>query len=143
MCLDTCHVSDARGTTSRTTDGVLTEFDRGISLEGLKAVHINDSLRPAGLHKDRHARIGGAVWARAEALGRVVRHHHAERAALLCWGANRLAGYAREIALLKGCAAYDAADIGSGHRGRHRHPDCTKRAWRPVCIRAGFSCTTT
>ena len=58
VCLDTCHVSDAGYDIADDLDGVLTEFDRVIGLDRLKAVHINDSLNPVGAHKDRHARIG-------------------------------------------------------------------------------------
>ena len=57
ICLDTCmcgwwlrYCNDL--------DGVLTEFDRIIGLDHLKAIHLNDSLNPLGSHKDRHARIG-------------------------------------------------------------------------------------
>ena len=68
VCLDTCHVSDAGYDIADDLDGVLTEFDRVIGLERLKAVHINDSLNPRGAHKDRHARIGEGYLG-AEALG--------------------------------------------------------------------------
>lgn len=58
VCLDTCHVSDAGYDIIHDLDGVLTEFDRVIGLDRLKAVHVNDSLNPCGAKKDRHARIG-------------------------------------------------------------------------------------
>ena len=58
VCMDTCHISDAGYDIAGDIDGVLTEFDRVIGLERLKAVHINDSMNPLGAHKDRHARIG-------------------------------------------------------------------------------------
>ena len=73
VCLDTCHVSDAGYDIADDPDGVLTEFDRVIGLDRLRAVHVNDSLNPVGSHKDRHARIGEGCLG-AEALGRVVRH---------------------------------------------------------------------
>ena len=73
VCLDTCHVSDAGYALAEDLDGVLTEFDRVIGLNRLKAVHLNDSLNPCGAHKDRHARIGeGCIG--LEALRRVVNH---------------------------------------------------------------------
>lgn len=100
VCLDTCHVSDAGYDIADDLDGVLTEFDRVIGLERLKAVHINDSLNPQGTHKDRHARIGEGCLG-AEALGRVVRHPALQGLPFVLETPNELAGYAREIALLK------------------------------------------
>ncbi len=44
VCLDTCHVFDAGYDIVNDLDGVLTEFDRVIGLNRLKAVHINDSI---------------------------------------------------------------------------------------------------
>ena len=100
VCLDTCHVSDAGYDIADDLDGVLTEFDRVIGLERLKAVHINDSLNPRGAHKDRHARICEGCLG-AEALGRVVRHPALQGLPFVLETPNELAGYAREIALLK------------------------------------------
>lgn len=100
VCLDTCHVSDAGYDIADDMDGVLTEFDRVIGLDRLRAVHVNDSLNPRGAHKDRHARIGEG-WLGAEALGRVVRHPALQGLPFVLETPNELAGYAREIALLK------------------------------------------
>lgn len=100
VCLDTCHVSDAGYDIADDLDGVLTEFDRVIGLERLKAVHINDSLNLRGSHKDRHARIGEGCLG-AEALGRVVRHPALQGLPFVLETPNELPGYAREIALLK------------------------------------------
>lgn len=100
VCLDTCHVSDAGYDIADDLDGVLTEFDRVIGLDRLRAVHVNDSLNPRGAHKDRHARIGEG-WLGAEALGRVVRHPALQGLPFVLETPNELAGYAREIALLK------------------------------------------
>ena len=100
VCLDTCHVSDAGYDIADDLDGVLTEFDRVIGLDRLRAVHVNDSLNPVGSHKDRHARIGEGCLG-AEALGRVVRHPALQGLPFVLETPNELAGYAREIALLK------------------------------------------
>ena len=100
VCLDTCHVSDAGYDIAGDLDGVLTEFDRVIGLEKLKAVHVNDSMNPLGAHKDRHARIGEGYLG-AEALGRVVRHPALAGLPFVLETPNELEGYAREIALLK------------------------------------------
>ncbi len=100
VCLDTCHVSDAGYDIADDPDGVLTEFDRIIGLDRLRAVHVNDSLNPVGSHKDRHARIGEGCLG-AEALGRVVRHPALQGLPFVLETPNELPGYAREIALLK------------------------------------------
>ncbi len=60
VCLDTCHVF-AAGHDIRTADGVrrmLAEFDRVIGLNWLRAIHANDSAKPLGSRRDRHAHIG-------------------------------------------------------------------------------------
>ena len=100
VCMDTCHVSDAGYDIAGDLDGVLTEFDRVIGLDRLKAVHVNDSMNPLGAHKDRHARIGEGYLG-AEALGRVVRHPALAGLPFVLETPNELEGYAREIALLK------------------------------------------
>ena len=100
VCLDTCHVSDAGYDIADDPDGVLTEFDRVIGLDRLRAVHVNDSLNPRGSHKDRHARIGEGCLG-AEALGRVVRHPALQGLPFVLETPNELESYAREIALLK------------------------------------------
>ena len=58
VCLATCHVSDAGYDIIHDLDGVLTEFDRILGLDRLKAIHLNDSKNPPGSRKDRHACIG-------------------------------------------------------------------------------------
>ena len=100
VCLDTCHVSDGGYDIIHDLDGVLTEFDRVIGLERLKAVHLNDSLNPTGARKDRHARIGeGCIG--LEALTRVVRHPALRDLPFCLETPNELPGYAREIALMR------------------------------------------
>lgn len=103
VCLDTCHVSDAGYDIVRDLDGVLTEFDRVIGLERLKAVHLNDSLNPCGAHKDHHARIGEGCLG-LEALARVVKHPALRELPFCLETPNDLSGYAREIALMRDAA---------------------------------------
>ena len=103
ICLDTCHVWDGGYDIAGDLDGVLTEFDRVIGLDRLKAVHLNDSLNPLGARKDRHARIGeGCIG--LEALTRVVRHPALRDLPFCLETPNDLPGYAREIALLRTAA---------------------------------------
>ena len=103
VCLDTCHVSDGGYDIIHDLDGVLTEFDRVIGLERLKAVHLNDSKNPPGSHKDRHERIGEGTIG-LEALTRVVRHPALRNLPFCLETPNELPGYAREIALMRAAA---------------------------------------
>ena len=96
VCMDTCHISDAGYDIAGDIDGVLTEFDRVIGLERLKAVHINDSMNPLGAHKDRHARIGEGYLGEA-AFGRIINHPALRDLPFILETPNDLAGYAREI----------------------------------------------
>ena len=100
VCMDTCHISDAGYDIADDLDGVLTEFDRVIGLERLKAVHINDSMNPLGAHKDRHARIGEGYLGEA-AFGRIINHPALRDLPFILETPNDLAGYAREIGRLK------------------------------------------
>ena len=100
ICLDTCHVWDGGYDIVNDLDGVLTEFDRIIGLDHLKAIHLNDSLNPLGSHKDRHARIGeGEIG--LEALVRVINHPATKGIPFILETPNDDEGWAREIALLR------------------------------------------
>ena len=100
VCLDTCHVSDAGYDLIGDLDGVLTEFDRCIGLERLKAVHLNDSKNIPGARKDRHERIGhGCIG--LEALTRVVCHPALRDLPFCLETPNELPGYADEIRRLR------------------------------------------
>ena len=100
VCLDTCHVSDAGYDLVGDLDGVLTEFDRVIGLEKLRAVHLNDSKNPPGSRKDRHACLGEGTIG-LEALTRIVRHPALKRLPFCLETPNDLPGYAREIAVMR------------------------------------------
>ena len=100
VCLDTCHVYDAGYDIVGDLDGVLTEFDRVIGLERLRAIHINDSKNPFMSHKDRHEVIGGGSLG-LEALGRVINHPALRELPFYLETPNELEGYKREIELLR------------------------------------------
>lgn len=60
VCFDTCH-SFCAGYEIRTKEGwdaTLKAFDKEIGLQYLRAFHVNDSMRPFGSRKDRHASLG-------------------------------------------------------------------------------------
>ena len=100
VCLDTCHVWDGGYDIVHDLDGVLTEFDRIVGLDRLKAVHLNDSLNPCGAKKDRHAKIGeGHIG--LEALTGVINHPALRNLPFCLETPNDLDGYAREIRILR------------------------------------------
>lgn len=60
VCIDTCHIF-AAGYDLRTKEALeetLQAFDDIVGLEHLKAMHLNDSMKPLGSRRDRHANIG-------------------------------------------------------------------------------------
>ena len=60
VCIDTCHIF-AAGYDIRTKDAwddTLKKFDEIVGLKHLHALHVNDSLKPLGSKKDRHAALG-------------------------------------------------------------------------------------
>lgn len=100
VCLDTCHVYSAGYDIVRNLDGVLEEFDSKISLERLKAVHLNDSMTPFNSRKDRHAKIGEGTIG-LDAIARIINHPKLSSLPFYLETPNELSGYAREIALLR------------------------------------------
>ena len=100
VCLDTCHVNDAGYDIVHDLDGVLTQFDKVIGLERLKAVHVNDSKNPLGAHKDRHEKIGEGTLG-VDAIVHVMTHPTLREKPFYLETPNDLAGYAHEIALLR------------------------------------------
>jgi deoxyribonuclease-4 len=60
VCIDTCHIF-AAGYDIRTKKGwesTLAEFDKHVGLKFLYALHVNDSMKPLGSKRDRHAPLG-------------------------------------------------------------------------------------
>lgn len=101
VCLDTCHIHDGGYDIISSLDQVLSEFDRIIAIDRLKAVHLNDSLNPAGSRKDRHAKIGeGCIG--LEPLAAVINHPSLRNLPFILETPNELDGYAAEIKLLRG-----------------------------------------
>jgi len=73
VCLDTCHLF-AAGYDIRSPaawEKTMDAFDRVVGLNRLQAFHCNDSLKPFGSRRDRHAHIGEGELGRA-AFGNVV-----------------------------------------------------------------------
>ena len=100
VCLDTCHVSDGGYPLAEDLDGVLTQFDRVIGLDRLRALHLNDSKNPCGSHKDRHEQIGKGFLG-IETFRRIVNHPALRGLPMFLETPNDLSGYQEEIALLR------------------------------------------
>ena len=100
VCLDTCHIYDARYDIVNDLDGVLEEFDRVIGLNRLKAIHLNDSKNPFKSHKDRHEKIGEGSLG-LEAITRIINHPKLKHLPFFLETPNELDGYAKEIELLR------------------------------------------
>ena len=100
MCFDTCHVYDAGYDIVGDLDGVLTEFDRIVGLDRIRAVHLNDSKNPMGSRKDRHEKIGQGTIG-LDAFGRIINHPALRALPFHLETPNELDGYQREIELLR------------------------------------------
>ncbi len=100
VCMDTCHVFDGGYDIVNHLDQVLEEFEAVLGLSRLKAMHLNDSMNPLGSHKDRHAKIGeGNIG--LGAFGAIVTHPKLQELPFFLETPNDLAGYQKEIALLR------------------------------------------
>ena len=100
VCLDTCHVYDAGYDIVTDLDGVLSEFDRVIGLDKLKALHLNDSKNVYASHKDRHEKLGQGSLGE-ETFRTIVNHPLLKTLPMILETPNELPGYAREIRLLR------------------------------------------
>ena len=98
--MDSCHVSDGGYDIIHDLDGLLSEFDRVIGLDKLKAMHINDSMNPPGAHKDRHAKIGEGHLG-FQTFVSIINHPALKNLPFILETPNELDGYAKEIAMLR------------------------------------------
>ena len=74
VCLDSCHLF-AAGQDLSTEGGyeaLVQELDGTVGLDRVRAWHLNDSKKPLGSRRDRHAQIGDGEIG-LEAFGRIVR----------------------------------------------------------------------
>jgi deoxyribonuclease-4 len=100
VCLDTCHIFDGGYDIIHHLDEVVSEFDKVIGLERLRAIHLNDSLNLLDSHKDRHAKIGeGHIG--LDAITRIINHPALRCLPFNLETPNEIDGYAAEIKLLK------------------------------------------
>jgi deoxyribonuclease-4 len=100
VCLDTCHVYSAGYDIVDHLDEVLEDFDRIIGLQRLKAIHLNDSMKPMGSNKDRHEKIGKGTIGK-DAIDRIVNHPKLSHIPFYLETPNELEGYQEEIAWIR------------------------------------------
>ncbi len=84
VCLDTCHLF-ASGYDLSSTEAIehtFGEFDRIVGLSYLRAMHLNDALRPLNSHLDRHASIGKGTIG-MEAFSFIMHHSACEEIPLI------------------------------------------------------------
>ena len=112
VCLDTCHIFSAGYDIVNRLDEVAAEFDKVIGLPRLRAVHLNDSLKPFGEHKDMHAWIVELAGERdgkgkgpgqigIDALARFINHPAFRNLPFYLETPHSVAGYAAEIKRLR------------------------------------------
>lgn len=99
ICLDTCHMTGA-GYDLADLEGLKKSIRDQVSLERIKAVHLNDSMHALGSRRDRHAKLGEGTLG-LEIIKNLVRDPDFSRLPLILETPNDNAGYAREIAMIK------------------------------------------
>lgn len=100
VCLDSCHISDGGYDIVNNLDDVIEEFDKMVGIKYLHAMHLNDSMNPMGAKKDRHAKIGEGHLGVAT-FEKIVNHPALKDLSFILETPNELAGYAKEIELLR------------------------------------------
>lgn len=105
ICIDTCHIFSA-GYDIRTKQDwqqTLETFDAVIGVKHLYAFHINDSMKPLGARRDRHAHIGqGEIG--LEAFSFIMTHPKLREIPKYLETPKDLSLWTKEIALLRNLA---------------------------------------
>lgn len=104
ICLDTCHAFAAGYPLHEPAghDALLDELDRRVGLDRLQLLHLNDSVRPFGSRRDRHAHIGQGEIGR-DAFARLLRDPRLAATPMVIeteTGKNR-EGHRRDLAVLR------------------------------------------
>ncbi|MFE7425308.1 deoxyribonuclease IV [Streptomyces sp. NPDC057545] len=103
VCLDTCHIH-AAGHDLSGPEGMRQTLDLLVDTVGadrLKLIHANDSKKPAGAHKDRHANIG-AGHIGEEPFRELFSHPATAGVPLIIETPGGKDGHAADVARLKG-----------------------------------------
>jgi len=107
VCLDTCHAM-AAGYDLSVAEGFekfCSDFETLVGWQWLVGVHVNDSLGPAGSHRDRHANIGHGMIGE-EGFRRILNCSHFADLPMILetppQNENVEEGYRAELELLRG-----------------------------------------
>lgn len=100
VCLDSCHISDGGYDIVNNLDKVMEEFDQVVGIKYLHAMHLNDSMNPTGAHKDRHEKIGEGFLG-LETFDKIINHKYTQGLSFILETPNEMAGYKKEIELLR------------------------------------------
>lgn len=100
VCLDTCHVYCAGYDIVNDLDGVLTQFDKIIGLNRLKAIHLNDTQNDFNTNKDRHAKIGEG-FIKLQPIINFINHPALKDLPFFLETPNDMNGYQKEIEILR------------------------------------------
>src|SRR5262249_8312045 len=67
ICVDTCHIFAAGYPISAEKDyqATMRALDQSVGLKLVRAIHLNDSVKPLGSRVDRHAHIGRGLIGKA------------------------------------------------------------------------------
>lgn len=102
VCIDTCHIF-AAGYDISTYEGwdkTLKDFSHHIGIKHLEALHVNDSMKPLGSRKDRHANLGeGEIG--MPCFKTIMTHPHLKDVPKYLETPGGLDCWKKEIALLK------------------------------------------
>ncbi|MCT4660647.1 MAG: deoxyribonuclease IV [Tissierellales bacterium] len=100
VCLDTCHLYSSGYDLKNNLNGVVSEIDKIVGLEKVKAMHLNDSKTEFASFKDRHEKLGeGSLgW---DTIESIVNHTAFENIVFNLETPNELEGYKREIEIVR------------------------------------------
>jgi deoxyribonuclease-4 len=124
VCIDTCHAF-AAGYAIHERNGwrdFLAEVDERLGLATLGCIHVNDSLRPFGSRRDRHAHIGEGLLGTA-AFARLVAEPALATVPMILETepGEEMVGHARDLAVLRGLKNRGRARAGASS-GRSKRP---------------------
>lgn len=101
ICFDLCHTFSAGYDIVDHLQAVLAEFDAILSLDRLKAVHLNDSMMPFGDKKDRHSPLGEGMIG-LDAILNFIRCPHVAGRIFITETPLDMAGHKKEIGMIRG-----------------------------------------
>jgi deoxyribonuclease IV len=123
VCIDTCHAF-AAGYAIHDRSGwsdFLAELAERLGLAILGCLHLNDSLRPFGSRRDRHAHIGEGLLG-IEAFARVLAEPALGAVPMVVETEpeKEMAGHRRDLAVLRGLTSRAAGPAAGSSTGRTR-----------------------